>query len=112
MSIATRLTVGIALAALSAAGASTPASAQVSINIGIGPTVPVAVVAQPPAYYYGNHYYRYDKKTWFESERNEGPWGRVAPQQVPRQVQALPKAYARMPHNHVQQVGPAPWSGH
>lgn len=110
MNVVTRLAVGLALAALSATGALSPASAQININIGFGASAPPAVLAEPPAYYYGERYYRYDNGTWFEGPRHDGPWGRVGLERVPRQVQALPRAYARMPPEHVKKVGPHPWA--
>jgi hypothetical protein len=111
MTLVTRLVVGLALAALSVSAAVFPASAQVNINIGIGASAPPAALAEPPAYYYGEHYYRYDNGTWFEGARHDGPWGPVGVERVPRQVQALPRAYARMPPDHVKKVGPHPWAG-
>ena len=111
MTLVTRLVVGLALTAWSVTSAISTASAQVNINIGIGTSAPPAVLAEPPAYYYGEHYYRYDNGTWFEGARHDGPWGPVGVERVPRQVQALPRAYAKMPRDHVRTVGPHPWAG-
>lgn len=100
----------LALGTISALGLHSPALGQINITVGT-PAPPPQVVVQPsaPAYFYDGRYYRYDNGAWFSGERHDGPWGPVVVERVPRTVQAIPRAYQRMPPGHFAKVGPHPW---
>jgi hypothetical protein len=96
----------LALGTISALGLHSPALGQINVTIG---TPHVVVQPSAPAYFYDGRYYRYDNPTWYSGERHDGPWGPVVVTQVPRTVQAIPRAYRRMPPRHFVEVGPHPW---
>jgi len=97
-------------------GAITPASAQVSIGIGlpgvgIGINLPVypQLVRVPgyPVYYapqinsnyffYDGLYWVYQGDNWYASSWYNGPWGMVSPEVVPLYVLRVPVRYYRQP---------------
>ena len=100
----------LAFGAITALGLHSPALGQINITVG-PPAPPPQVVVQPsaPVYFYDGRYYRYDNRAWVSGERHDGPWGPVVAGQVPRTVQAVPRAYAKMPPGHFKKVGPHPW---
>jgi hypothetical protein len=104
-------TVVLSLASIGIIASHSTASAQINIGINIGaPPPPQALEPGAPAYYSDGRYYRYYNGGWYAGEQHEGPWGYVPADRVPRNVQALPRAYNRLPPGHVKKVGPHPWS--
>jgi len=107
------------------------ATAEVSVNINIGPPPPPLVVAAPPAlvvvpgspvYYaphvhynyfvYGGRYYTFHDGAWFHATRYNGPWVFVAPAYVPQPILAVPVTYYKIPPGHWKKAGPGPGGGH
>jgi hypothetical protein len=99
-----------------------PASAQVSIGIGLpgvsigintGSYPELAPVPNYPVYYaprgdvnlffYDGMYWAYQRDSWYASSWYNGPWGLVSPEAVPAFVLRIPVRYYRHP--------PAAWAG-
>src|SRR5258706_7534986 len=98
-------TVVLSLASIGIIASHSTASAQINIGINIGaPPPPQALEPGTPAYYSDGRYYRYYNGGWYTGEQHEGPWGHVPADRVPRNVQALPRAYNRLPPGHVKKV--------
>ncbi|QJR14953.1 hypothetical protein [Usitatibacter palustris] len=85
----------------------TPASAQLSVQIGINlPSYPqlVAVPGHPVYYapqvhsnyfFYDGAYWVYERDNWYSSAWYNGPWGRVGPEAVPLYILRVPVRYYR-----------------
>src|SRR5450432_164009 len=115
-------------------GAITPASAQVSVGIGlpgasIGINLPVYPQLIPvpgyPVYYapqvnsnyffYDGLYWVYQRDNWYASSWYNGPWGLVAPGAVPLFVLRVPVRYYRRPPAYFHGWGgdaPPRWGEH
>ncbi len=117
-----------------ALGAAVPASAQLSIGIGlpgvsIGINVPVypqlARVPGYPVYYaprmnanyffYDGLYWVFAGDNWYASDWYNGPWGTVAPAAVPAYVLRIPVRYYRQPPSYFRgwrADAPPRWGDH
>jgi hypothetical protein len=90
-------------------GAPLPASAQVSVNIGINlplypelvlvPGYPVYYAPRLPSnfFFYDGYYWVYADDDWFVSSWYNGPWELVEPEYVPLFVLRVPVRYYRSP---------------
>jgi hypothetical protein len=121
----------VMLALVVAAEAMPPgASAEVSVNVNIGPPPPAYMVAPAPTFvvvpgtivyyaptvgynyfYYGGLYYTNHRGAWFYTKRHGGPWVFVAPARVPGPLLAVPAHYYKVPPGHLKKGGPPAW-GH
>ena len=104
-----------------AAGAASPAAAEVhvGINIGLPPPPPFVVPAPPrlaivpttPAvryapelefnfFGYGGRYYTFHEGSWFVAAAYGAPWAYVPIVEVPRPIRVVPARYYRVPPGH------------
>jgi hypothetical protein len=86
-----------------------PASAQVSVSIGINVPLYPNLVRVPgyPVYYapqvdsnfffYDGMYWVYQDDNWYASDWYDGPWGLIGPESVPLFVLRIPVRYYRAP---------------
>ena len=110
------------------------ATAQVSVNINVGPppvifAAPprVVVVPRTPVYYapdtsynvfvYQDRYYAFHDGVWFLANTHRGPWVSVALPHVPQPLLAVPTRYYKVPpghakHGHWKAGGDHPGRGH
>lgn len=97
------------------------ASAQVSVNVNVGPppiifaSPPrVVVVPQTPVYYapdtsyniffYEGRYYSFHEGAWFLASTHGGPWAFVPMAYVPRPVLAVPVRYYKIPPGQAKKL--------
>ncbi len=96
--------------------ASSPASAQVHVDIGIHlPTPPALVVVSEVRavryapqvsanlFFYSGQYWAFSSAGWYVSTGYNGPWIVVGPAFVPRPLLLVPVRYYRMPPGHWKQ---------
>ncbi len=119
----------VLMAALSMGLLASPASADVTINIG-APPPPIIIAAPPkvvvvpgtPVYYapganhnlfvYGGSYYALHNGHWFHAKRPGAAWVFVPIEKVPRPVIGVPVGYYKIPPGHVKKMGDDDGPGH
>ena len=111
----------------------TPAAAQVSVNVNIGPppiifAAPprVLIVPQTPVYYvpdttynvffFQDRYWSFHEGHWFLANSHRGPWISINIGQVPQPVRGVPVKYYKVPpghakHGHWKATGDHPGGG-
>jgi hypothetical protein len=115
------------MAVLSTGLLASPASADVTINIGAPP--PPVIIASPPkvvvvpgtpVYYapsasnlfvYGGSYYTLHNGHWFYAKRPGAAWVFVPSDKVPRPVIGVPVSYYKVPPGHAKKMGDGPGKG-
>ena len=93
-----------------------PAYAQVHVDIGIRLPAPPPLVVVPGhaavryapsaptnVFFYGEQYWIFADGGWFVSRHHGGPWIIVGPQFVPRPLLAVPVRYYHVPPGHWKQ---------
>lgn len=112
----------VVMAALSMGLLASPASADLTINIGAPP--PPIIVASPPkvvvvpgtpVYYapaashnlfvYGGSYYALHNGHWFYAKKPGAAWVVVPTEKVPRPVIGVPVSYYKVPPGHAKKMG-------
>jgi hypothetical protein len=97
----------------------TPAMAQVSVNVNIGP--PPIIFAAPPrvvvvpqtpvryvpdttynVFFYQDRYWSFHEGHWFLASSHRGPWVSVNIGHVPQPVLAVPVRYYKVPPGHAR----------
>jgi hypothetical protein len=106
-----------------------PASAQVSVNVNIGP--PPVIFAAPPRvvvvpqtsvyyvpdttyniFFYEGRYYSFHNGAWFLATSHAGPWAFVPVERVPRVVVMVPPRYYKVPPGHAKAFAHGERHGH
>src|SRR5688572_14152841 len=117
----------VVIAALSTGVLASPASADVTINIGAPP--PPVIIASPPkvvvvpgtpVYYapaasnlfvYGGSYYTLHNGHWFYARKPGAVWVAVPTDKVPKPVIGVPVSYYKVPPGHAKKMGDAEGPG-
>jgi hypothetical protein len=96
-----------------------PATADVSVNINVGPppvifsapprvvVIPRTPVAYAPdtsynVFVYGGRYFSFHDGAWFLAASHGGPWTLVPAEHVPRPLLAVPVKYYKIPPGHMK----------
>jgi hypothetical protein len=105
-------------------GAAAIATAEVAININLGPPPPPIVVAAPPAlvivtgvpvvqyapslqvdvFFYEHRWYYPHGGYWYVSPSYRGPWTPIPFVKLPPAIVAVPGQYYKMPPGHLKQA--------
>lgn len=121
----TRVIPGILL--LGGLAVASPSTADVSVNVNIGPPPPIVVTTMPPVvavaavpvvhyvpalsvdvFLFGGSWYYWQGGHWFVAPSHRGHWTHVAVNKVPRPIRAVPATYYKIPPGHLKKAGGPP----
>jgi hypothetical protein len=104
-----------------------PAPAEVSINVNIGPPPPIVVTAPPPVvvvpavplvqyvptlradvFRFDTDWYYWHGGHWFVAPSYQGPWTHVLVSKLPRPIRLVPAQYYKIPPGHLKKMAGPP----